>query len=155
VTVGFDREMIRQVVELPWHKRRNEVLPAEAFDVDACVRIGCSERGTCGCIAAGLRPRVKFETAYFEFYPNYMGGVWGAARENASRQKVSKTKRARIIARDGRCMHCGSREGLEVDHILPVSRGGSSKDDNLQVLCSVCNRAKGTSAPGPREALHA
>jgi len=31
---------------------------------------------------------------------------------------------------------------LEVDHILPVSRGGLSKEDNLQTLCWRCNRTK-------------
>lgn len=31
---------------------------------------------------------------------------------------------------------------LEVDHILPVSRGGMSTPENLQTLCWRCNRAK-------------
>lgn len=31
---------------------------------------------------------------------------------------------------------------LEVDHILPVSKGGLSTEDNLQTLCWRCNRAK-------------
>lgn len=31
---------------------------------------------------------------------------------------------------------------LEVDHILPVSRGGLSTEDNLQTLCWKCNRSK-------------
>lgn len=31
---------------------------------------------------------------------------------------------------------------LEVDHILPVSRGGTSTKDNLQTLCWKCNRSK-------------
>jgi hypothetical protein len=31
---------------------------------------------------------------------------------------------------------------LEVDHILPVSRGGMSTPDNLQTLCWRCNRTK-------------
>lgn len=31
---------------------------------------------------------------------------------------------------------------LEVDHILPVSRGGMSTEDNLQTLCWRCNRTK-------------
>lgn len=32
---------------------------------------------------------------------------------------------------------------LEVDHIVPVSRGGLSTPDNLQTLCWRCNRTKG------------
>nr|WP_276552630.1 HNH endonuclease [Streptococcus danieliae] len=31
---------------------------------------------------------------------------------------------------------------LEVDHILPVSKGGLSTEDNLQTLCWKCNRSK-------------
>lgn len=33
---------------------------------------------------------------------------------------------------------------LEVDHIIPISRGGLSEPDNLQTLCWRCNRAKGS-----------
>ncbi|MBX9921860.1 MAG: HNH endonuclease [Mycolicibacterium frederiksbergense] len=31
---------------------------------------------------------------------------------------------------------------LEVDHIIPVSKGGLSTPDNLQTLCWRCNRTK-------------
>ena len=33
---------------------------------------------------------------------------------------------------------------LEVDHIIPISRGGLSEPDNLQTLCWRCNRSKGS-----------
>ncbi len=32
---------------------------------------------------------------------------------------------------------------FEVDHIVPQSRGGTDHLDNLQLLCSSCNRIKG------------
>ncbi len=32
---------------------------------------------------------------------------------------------------------------LEVDHVIPQSRGGHDHLDNLQLLCSHCNRIKG------------
>lgn len=32
---------------------------------------------------------------------------------------------------------------LEVDHIIPISKGGLSDPDNLQTLCWKCNRSKG------------
>ena len=31
---------------------------------------------------------------------------------------------------------------LEIDHIIPVSKGGFTQEDNLQTLCWKCNRAK-------------
>ena len=33
---------------------------------------------------------------------------------------------------------------MDVDHILPRSRGGTDHPDNLQLLCSGCNRSKGS-----------
>lgn len=52
--------------------------------------------------------------------------------------------RQRIYARDGRvCKECGAEHGLSIDHIVPVSKGGNSTDDNLQVLCLSCNTRKG------------
>ncbi len=33
---------------------------------------------------------------------------------------------------------------LEVDHIIPVSKGGLTREDNLQTLCWKCNRSKGS-----------
>lgn len=32
---------------------------------------------------------------------------------------------------------------MDVDHTLPRSRGGTDHIDNLQLLCSGCNRSKG------------
>lgn len=43
-----------------------------------------------------------------------------------------------------RCLACGSTGRLEVDHVVPVSLGGSNTIANLQPLCPDCNRAKGT-----------
>lgn len=64
-------------------------------------------------------------------------------REPSNRLKVQ------VLMRDGnRCRLCGveCNDGLHnihFDHIIPWSKGGETTLDNLQVLCSDCNLAKG------------
>lgn len=67
------------------------------------------------------------------------------ARERA---KMSSALRYQIIKRDAyRCRACGFsvQDGahLHVDHILPVSSGGTTERGNLQTLCTACNIGKG------------
>ena len=42
-----------------------------------------------------------------------------------------------------RCVYCGAQNiPLEIEHIIPKSRGGSSRVSNLTLACEKCNRAK-------------
>jgi hypothetical protein len=63
-----------------------------------------------------------------------------------TRVPIPKSLRYEVLHRDGfRCQACGAthRETrLHIDHIVPVSRGGSTVKDNLQVLCEACNLGK-------------
>ncbi|MBR4194483.1 MAG: HNH endonuclease [Oscillospiraceae bacterium] len=67
--------------------------------------------------------------------------------KKAQRKLMSKQLRDRIAERDHyTCRICGKHMpdgvGLQIDHIVPVSKGGKSVPSNLQVLCSKCNGAK-------------
>lgn len=72
-------------------------------------------------------------------------------RKSAAGQRALMTSslRMRIKQRDNHtCRYCKVSVAaephllLEVDHIIPVSRGGLSTPDNLQTLCWRCNRSK-------------
>lgn len=70
-------------------------------------------------------------------------------RRKTERARVSQSVRYDILKRDNfRCRLCGrsAKDGieLEVDHIIPISKGGTSDLKNLQTLCRDCNRGKGS-----------
>ena len=61
--------------------------------------------------------------------------------EAAAREFIPLDIRQDVLS-VGICAHCTSTKNLEVDHIEPISLGGSSERENLQALCATCNRSK-------------
>lgn len=59
--------------------------------------------------------------------------------------RVGRDLRAEVFARDGhRCSYCGGTEQpFQLDHIVPVSKGGETSLANLTVACRPCNLSKG------------
>ena len=82
-------------------------------------------------------------------------GLWGGAtaldapplRTDLGELPNYRTHRHRLYGlQEGNCAGCETHfpvRVMEVDHILPRSRGGTDHADNLQMLCSGCNRSKG------------
>ena len=59
---------------------------------------------------------------------------------------ISEEVRTDVWQRDqGRCVKCGGQEGLAFDHIIPVSKGGSSMAKNIHLLCEICGHQKAVS----------
>ena len=74
----------------------------------------------------------------------------------ANRLPISNRTRFLIFKLDKfRCRICGDSADdgarLEVDHKLPVSKGGTNDLSNLWTLCYDCNRGKNTSIVGTRK----
>lgn len=57
------------------------------------------------------------------------------------------TKLEAITMQEGKCLYCGNAisfsQGVELDHIVARSRGGSNKRENLVAICRSCNARKG------------
>lgn len=77
---------------------------------------------------------------YFDYVSKY-----DKKNESVSvkRMIIKEELRNRILDRDGnKCVLCGSDKKLEIDHVLPFSKGGKTDESNLQTLCKKCNIKK-------------
>jgi 5-methylcytosine-specific restriction endonuclease McrA len=66
-----------------------------------------------------------------------------ALRMLAPGEVTAQDIRDTLKRQKSRCSLCQQRlVSYHVDHIIPLSRGGTNWPDNIQILCPVCNRAK-------------
>jgi len=100
-----------------------------------------------------LNPKIKrgIEKALEEIPSDILEyfGVSFSAEEDAikfKRREISASLRFDVFSKcNNKCVICGSDSTtslLEVDHIIPVSKGGSNDLSNLQILCQACNNGK-------------
>jgi hypothetical protein len=71
-------------------------------------------------------------------------------------RNIPRAIKIAVWQRDGgKCVVCGGTDKLHFDHIVPISKGGTSNAaDNIQLLCACHNLAKGSRLfwPSPIEA---
>lgn len=77
-------------------------------------------------------------------------GLSRHARRVLHQQHKRQVKRETIRDCGRRCVYCGTALGLEnatLDHVIPLSRGGSHLPGNLVAACQPCNQLKGALLP--------
>lgn len=155
---------IRIAVTLPDDPRIHELADALKCDVDRAlakflrVLFKLPEHARDGDISsispntveswAGWRgKRGAFDSAFRLLFAPH---GWVRPFQNEERYVAMERKRGQrkyrdeIFARDGyACRTCGSPDRLQLDHIVPLARGGRSERGNLQTLCQPCNGSKG------------
>lgn len=80
-------------------------------------------------------------------YPTKEGIQYRRMTESKPYKKtLPKGIRHEVLKRDDfRCVECGAtnkQSPLQVDHIIPLSKGGTDELDNLRTLCNTCNISK-------------
>jgi len=76
--------------------------------------------------------------------PGHVDNV-SAHRVALSRGDIKLLKIQKIREQDGECNYCDTKlyiSNCDLDHITPLSRGGSNKENNFQALCGRCNKEK-------------
>lgn len=111
---------------------------------DRCAEDGCPERPI-----ALEWCRLHYRRRYYELHPE-------ARRYEAALRRVRKLNngggalvvtdrdwRRLLIAYRNACAYCGKTgAALEVEHVIPVSRGGRHAIGNIVPACGSCNRKK-------------
>ena len=75
-------------------------------------------------------------------------GVRGVRKPRPVRKPIPNKVKAQVWSKtDGRCAYCDLQlnpfDGFEIDHVHPVSKGGTDDLENLVPCCRPCNQRKG------------
>lgn len=63
------------------------------------------------------------------------------ARERAAKHYLITTKELKKLYSDP-CFYCGSKLNIQIDHVLPIAKGGVHGISNLVSACQKCNSSK-------------
>lgn len=106
----------------------------------------------CAYYAKNAERRIEERKAWAKKNPDMARAL--VRKRRARKMKVGGThtivdiQEIKLMQRD-RCAACRIRLGTkyEVDHIVPLSKGGHDGRSNLQLLCPPCNRSKKDAEP--------
>lgn len=95
----------------------------------------------------GERTAQAFENIPVSQYPDYLHST---GRIKRSSYWPAWLKEALFYRENGRCAKCSTSltgvfdpsQKIQIDHIVPISNGGTTDPTNLQILCGKCNKEK-------------
>jgi hypothetical protein len=154
VSANAERLFIRLIMKVDdfgRHDARPMLLRATCFPlVVDDITDGMLEEWLCELVSAGIigvyhihgfrflqinnfRQRARIRCSN---YPTPPGG------EDPPTAFIPASIRREVLAA-GECVVCGATDRLTVDHIIPVTKGGTGERMNLRCLCLSCNSSKG------------
>ena len=105
-----------------------------------------------GSLLSILGKQVSLVAGYLLFVADLI--IYVMVRVQGGGRNIRPTRRRPFAAgqkedlfrsQDGRCMYCGAIRDIrefQIDHMMPVVRGGPHEQDNFQLLCGPCNNRK-------------
>jgi 5-methylcytosine-specific restriction endonuclease McrA len=102
--------------------------------------------------ALRVKKHVFTEEAELRGLREVVANLEAVTEGNITRKRIPIPGDVKLLVwtRDGgACVYCGSKSDLHFDHVIPVSKGGGNSDQNLQILCQLCNLKKSDKIAGP------
>ena len=127
-----------------------ESLPTDQFHRDARAKDGLqSWCKACQAVRYAANPE-KFrarDAAYRTAHPDKVAAQ--KARRRARKAGAAGTFSteqwlARLDYYGGKCIYCGTTDNIQIEHRIPLSRGGTNWPSNLVPACGSCNSKKNT-----------
>jgi hypothetical protein len=101
---------------------------------------------------SSIKCDIKMDIENLNGFIEYLGELVKFKKSVIGQRAIMNSSlREKIKSRDNyTCKICGLSTYnernllLEIDHIVPLSKGGITSEENLQTLCWKCNRSKGS-----------
>lgn len=96
---------------------------------------------SCGCLKVDIL--TKHGRSYTVEYRREITRRYNARKKRVTVGKLTDVDISnKFKALGNACFYCGSKENIEVDHLIPISRGGAHVLSNLVPACRSCNASK-------------
>lgn len=88
----------------------------------------------------------EYHKKYYDKHPEkfQQKNARSRAKKKSAEGSISSVEWLKLLNRyENKCLCCGKKAKLEMDHVVPLSLGGRNSIDNIQPLCRSCNARKG------------
>lgn len=142
---------LKELIDIYNDRKEDKYLNVTARDIHIATLWFIEEKGpneieSMNCIK-GKRGYLSADMILLEINRLFDGIIEYDEKPNVSKRKDLKEHqklRKKLITDnpDAKCNCCGSKERLQIDHILAIGIGGTDELSNVQVLCEKCHKKK-------------
>jgi 5-methylcytosine-specific restriction endonuclease McrA len=94
--------------------------------------------------ASANRDKVsEINKKYAQKFPEKMREKGARRRARAENNGIFFiTSKEKLMLYNSACFYCGGKDSIQIDHVIPIARGGRHSIGNLVAACAKCNNQK-------------